>query len=59
MAFIQLQDEYGSISTTLFPQVYNEVIGWIKEEQMVYIEGTLEYRNGNSQIKVKVVKNSQ
>ncbi|QCR33249.1 DNA polymerase III subunit alpha [Lysinibacillus sp. SGAir0095] len=59
MAFIQLQDEYGTISATLFPQSYNEVIGWIKEDQIVYVEGVLEFRNGNSQIKVKTMKNSQ
>ncbi|MFC7684383.1 DNA polymerase III subunit alpha [Ureibacillus sp. GCM10028918] len=59
MAFIQLQDEYGSISATLFPQSYNEVIGWIKEDRIVYVEGMLEQRNGNLQIKVKTMKNSQ
>lgn len=56
MAFIQLQDEYGTISATLFPQSYNEVMGWIKEDLIVYVEGILEYRNGNSQIKVKTMK---
>ena len=59
MAFIQLQDEYGAISTTLFPQSYNEVIGWIKEDRIVYVEGILEFRNGNSQIKVKTMKISE
>ncbi|MDN4493673.1 DNA polymerase III subunit alpha [Ureibacillus aquaedulcis] len=59
MAFIGLQDEYGSISVTLFPQSYNEVIGWIKEDRIVYVEGLLEQRNGNLQIKVKTMKNSQ
>ena len=58
MAFLQIQDEYGSISATLFPQIYNEVVGWIKEDQMIYIEGTLEYHNGTKQIKVKMIKKS-
>ena len=58
MAFVQVQDEYGSIAATLFPQIYNEVVGWIKEDQIVYLEGTLEYRNGTKQLKVKMIKNS-
>jgi len=58
MAFIQLQDEYGTISTTLFPQSYNEVIGWMKEDRIVYVEGVLDFRNGSPQIKVKTMKNS-
>jgi len=58
MAFVQLQDEYGTISTTLFPQNYNEVIGWLKEDSIVYVEGLLEHRNGKSQIRVKTMKNS-
>ncbi|KGR76779.1 DNA polymerase III subunit alpha [Ureibacillus sinduriensis] len=59
MAFIQLQDEYGSISATLFPQSYNEVIGWIKEDRIVRVEGILEQRNGNLQIKVKTMEIGQ
>ncbi|MFP3917010.1 DNA polymerase III subunit alpha [Lysinibacillus telephonicus] len=59
MAFVQLQDEYGSVSATLFPQQYNEVIGWMKEDRIVYVEGVLEVRNSSPQIKVKIMKNSQ
>ncbi|MEK9199104.1 DNA polymerase III subunit alpha [Ureibacillus sp. FSL E2-3493] len=59
MAFIQLQDEFGTVSTTLFPQTYNEVIGWVKEDRIVYVEGVIDYRNGNTQIKVKTMTNSQ
>ncbi|RUL56425.1 DNA polymerase III subunit alpha [Lysinibacillus antri] len=57
MAFVQVQDEYGSISITLFPKQYNEVIGWMKKDQIVYIDGLLEFRNGIPQIKVKILKN--
>lgn len=56
MAFVQLQDEIGTISTTLFPKEYNEVMGWVKEDQIVYLEGVLEYRFGKPQIKVKKMK---
>ncbi|SOC03229.1 DNA polymerase-3 subunit alpha [Ureibacillus xyleni] len=59
MAFIQVQDEYGSISTTLFPKQYNEVIGWIQVDRIVYIEGVFEVRNGNPQLIVKIMKNHQ
>ncbi len=58
MAFVQLQDEFGSVSATLFPQQYNDIIGWIKEDQIVYVEGVFELRNNNPQIKVKIMKNS-
>lgn len=59
MAFVQLQDDFGSVSVTLFPQQYNEVMGWIKEDRIVYVEGMFEVRNNNPQIKVKLMKNSQ
>ncbi|RKQ20048.1 DNA polymerase III subunit alpha [Ureibacillus endophyticus] len=58
MAFIQVQDEYGSISTTLFPKQYNEVLGWIQVDRIVYIEGIFELRNGTPQIIVKIMRNS-
>lgn len=53
MAFVQLSDEFGTISATLFPKEYNGVIGWIKEEIIVYVDGVLEIRNGKPQIIVK------
>ncbi len=55
MAFVQLSDEFGSISITMFPKEYNEVIGWIKEEIIVYVEGVLEYRHDKPQIIVKLL----
>ncbi|NLY78931.1 MAG: DNA polymerase III subunit alpha [Lysinibacillus sp.] len=59
MAFVQVQDEYGSISITLFPKQYNDCIGWIKEEALIYIEGNLEYRYNQPQIKAKIIKKVQ
>ena len=56
MAFVELQDEYGIVSATLFPKEYNEVLGWIKEEKIVYVEGSVDFRFGKSQIKVKSMK---
>lgn len=59
MAFAQLSDEFGSISLTLFPKEYNDVIGWIKEELIVYVEGILEYRNDKPQVIIKLFINSK
>lgn len=57
MAFIKIEDEFGTVSTTVFPKQYNDVIGWVREEVIVYVEGVLEIRNGKVQIKVKIMKN--
>ncbi|MEK4495211.1 DNA polymerase III subunit alpha [Ureibacillus sp. FSL W8-0352] len=59
MAFVQIQDEYGSVSATLFPKQYNECLGWIKEEVLIYLEGNVEYRYNQPQIKVKMIRNVQ
>ncbi len=56
MAFVQLSDEFGSVSITLFPREYNDVIGWIKEEIIVYVEGVFEYRLNKPQIVVKQLR---
>ncbi|MFJ8458064.1 OB-fold nucleic acid binding domain-containing protein [Lysinibacillus xylanilyticus] len=53
MAFVQLQDEFGTVSVTLFPQVFQLVQEFLLEDELIYLEGTLERRFGKSQIKVK------
>lgn len=53
MAFVQLQDEYNSVSITLFPQVFQLVQDALQEDQLLYIEGTLERRFGKPQVKAK------
>lgn len=53
MAFVQLQDEYGAVSTTLFPQVFQLVQDLLLEDEMLVIDGVLERRFGKLQIKVK------
>ncbi|MFF5994327.1 DNA polymerase III subunit alpha [Lysinibacillus sp. KU-BSD001] len=55
MAFVQLEDEFGSISLTLFPKEYQQVRERLQEEAFVYIEGLLEYRFNKPQIKVKQI----
>lgn len=58
MAFVKLQDEFGSISVTLFPKQYNLVMGWLKEEQIVLVEGIFEIRNGKPSIKANSISNN-
>lgn len=58
MAFVQLQDEFGSISVTLFPKQYNLVMGWLKEEEMFLVDGIYEVRNGKPTIKANNITNN-
>ncbi|NOG28660.1 DNA polymerase III subunit alpha [Lysinibacillus fusiformis] len=53
MAFVQLQDEHGAVSATLFPQVFQFVRDLLIEDEILFIEGTIERRFGKPQIKVK------
>lgn len=53
MAFVQLQDEFGTMSLTLFPQLYGPLAKQLQQDQLVYVEGILEQRFGKAQLKVK------
>ena len=53
MAFVQLEDEFGTISLTLFPKEYHQVAGQLATDVFVYVEGFLEYRLNKPQLKVK------
>ncbi|EON71540.1 DNA polymerase III subunit alpha [Lysinibacillus sphaericus] len=53
MAFVQLQDEFGMVSVTLFPQVFQLVEEMLLEDELLYIEGSLELRFGKPQVKAK------
>ena len=55
MAFVQLEDEFGTVSLTLFPKEYQEVVGKLQEDTLLYIEGFLEHRFNKQQIKVKQI----
>ena len=55
MAFVQLEDEYGTVSLTLFPKEYQVVMGQLKEDTLVYVEGFLEHRFNKAQVKVKQI----
>lgn len=53
MAFVQVEDEFGAVSVTLFPQVFEPLVRQLQQGQFVYIEGVVEQRFGKVQIKAK------
>ncbi|KGR83238.1 DNA polymerase III subunit alpha [Lysinibacillus odysseyi] len=55
MAFAQLEDEFGGVSLTLFPKEYNHIMGRLKEDAFIFVEGFLEYRFNKPQLKVKQI----
>lgn len=55
MAFVQMEDEFGAVSLTVFPKEYEQVVGKIVEEGLLYIEGFYEHRFNKQQIKVKQI----
>jgi len=56
MAFVSLQDETSDVSCTIFPKDYANFNLLIKEQEIVKIEGTVEWRQGKPQIIVKQMK---
>lgn len=50
MAFLQLEDESAAMSGTIFPQTFEKVKDWLLEDQMVQVEGKLEFRNQVAQL---------
>ena len=55
MAFVQIEDEFGHVSLTLFPKQYNEVMSFLKPDTVIYVEGAYELRFNKQQIKAKKV----
>ena len=55
MAFVVVEDEFGTVSLTLFPRTYNEVRSAIKVDAVVYAEGNYEFRFNKAQIRVKQI----
>ncbi|MET0786806.1 MAG: DNA polymerase III subunit alpha, partial [Paenisporosarcina sp.] len=58
MAFVTLQDETGEASCTIFPTDYAKINLILKEQEIVSVEGTIEWRQGKPQIILKQIKNS-
>ncbi|MBD8521054.1 hypothetical protein [Lysinibacillus fusiformis] len=48
-----LQDEFGTVTETLFLQVFHLVQELLLEDELLYIERTLEKRFGRPQVKIK------
>ncbi|ATP41438.1 DNA polymerase III subunit alpha [Solibacillus sp. R5-41] len=55
MAFVQIEDEFGSVSLTLFPKEYELVAGKLVEGILISIEGFFEQRFNKQQVKVKQI----
>ncbi|WP_025783768.1 DNA polymerase III subunit alpha [Sporosarcina sp. D27] len=53
MAFLELQDETGEISCTLFPKQYAVCSSELKEQSLLVFQGTVEVRNGKPQLVVQ------
>ncbi|MBK3493582.1 DNA polymerase III subunit alpha [Viridibacillus sp. YIM B01967] len=53
MAFMDLEDESGLLSVTIFPREYIHIQEWLQEEKVVLAEGFVEQRNGKPQMIVK------
>lgn len=53
MAFISVQDETGDVSCTIFPKDYAQVNLLLKEQEIIKIDGNVEWRQGKPQIIVK------
>ncbi|MEO4051946.1 DNA polymerase III subunit alpha [Solibacillus sp. CAU 1738] len=56
MAFVELQDEFGSLSATLFPKEFETVKQGLAVDSFAFVEGYVETRFGKLQLKVKQIK---
>jgi DNA polymerase-3 subunit alpha len=56
MAFVTVQDETSDVSCTLFPKDYAHHNLLIKEQNVISIDGIVEWRQGRPQIIVKNMK---
>lgn len=57
MGVVVLEDPSGKIEVTLFPRTYAEVSPFLGEESvLLVIGGTLDFRNGQHNIRVEAVK---
>ncbi|MGB2992652.1 MAG: DNA polymerase III subunit alpha [Paenisporosarcina sp.] len=56
MAFVTVQDETSDVSCTLFPKDYAHHNLLIKEQNVISVEGNVEWRQGKPQIIVKNIR---
>ncbi|MFG6148284.1 DNA polymerase III subunit alpha [Halobacillus sp. B23F22_1] len=57
MAFLTISDETDEMDAVLFPDVYRGVKQWLKDNQLVVIQGKIEERNEKSQWIVNHISN--
>ena len=50
MAFVQLQDLFGSCELVVFPKVYKEYFSIIKKDEIVFVKGTADIRDETPKI---------
>lgn len=55
MAFVTVEDETGTISCTIFPQLFAHVSQTLTSGQLVVAEGQIEVRFGKRQLKTKAL----
>ena len=58
MAFLELQDESGELSCTLFPKQYATLSAALSEQSLLHFSGTIEVRNGKPQLVVQELVNT-
>ncbi|MEK3933903.1 DNA polymerase III subunit alpha [Sporosarcina sp. FSL W7-1349] len=56
MAFLEIQDDTGTISCTVFPQQYSSFNALLDEMTLVHVEGNVEWRNGKPQIIIRQLR---
>ncbi len=50
MAFVQLQDLFGTCELVVFPKVYKEYFSIIKKDEIVFVKGTADIRDETPKI---------
>lgn len=56
MAFVEVFDETGSVDTTFFSSTWGQYTSFVNENEMIYIKGRYELRNGRGSFLVDEMK---
>ncbi|MBQ0140192.1 MAG: DNA polymerase III subunit alpha [Kurthia sp.] len=56
MAFLDLEDETGTLSATIFPMTFEQISSWIEEQPFIQAEGKIEYRQNKVQLIIKKIE---
>ena len=57
MAIVFLEDPTGKLEVTLFPKTYAEAAAYLEQpDTVLVVSGTLDYRNGQLQVRANAVK---